>query len=199
MKLRLRPGIKHKGCSTSPSPDPMNIGTDEYTSKGKYLLNPHFRPATEISEMDRPWFLFPNCTCALWMFLSFLKDHQLYRLTGGIPGPVIIVPLCIFFFFLATLHSKWDPHGILVPRPGIEPESPVLEAQSLNHWIPPLCIFLKPFLKPQQCLFHTKFQSDPFQLEHPKPGLHAYSLPPVWMSLLLCVHTCWSFHLPHTR
>ena len=24
--------------------------------------------------------------------------------------------------------------GILVPRPGIEPVSPALEAQNLNHW-----------------------------------------------------------------
>lgn len=138
------------------------MGTDEDTSKGKYLLYPYFRPATEISEMDRPWFLFPNRTCALWMFLSFLKDHQLYKLIGGIPGPVITVPLCIFFFFLATLRSKWDPRpGILVPRPGIEPEPSVLEAQSLNHQILPLCIFLKPFLKPQQCLFHTKLVRSP--------------------------------------
>ena len=28
----------------------------------------------------------------------------------------------------------WDL-GILVPWPGMEPMSPVLEAQSLNHWI----------------------------------------------------------------
>ena len=25
-------------------------------------------------------------------------------------------------------------YGILVPHPGVEPISPVLEAQSLNHW-----------------------------------------------------------------
>ena len=32
----------------------------------------------------------------------------------------------------------WWPHsmarGILVPQPGIEPLSPAVEAQSLNHW-----------------------------------------------------------------
>ena len=32
-----------------------------------------------------------------------------------------------FGFFLAT------PQGILVPRPGVKPTLPTLEAQSLNH------------------------------------------------------------------
>ena len=34
---------------------------------------------------------------------------------------------------------KYWPHygacGILVPHPGIEPASPAMEAQSLNHWV----------------------------------------------------------------
>ena len=36
-----------------------------------------------------------------------------------------------FFFFnlLATSHSMWD----LVPHPRIEPVSPALELQNLNH------------------------------------------------------------------
>lgn len=68
---------------------------------------------------------------ALWMFLSFLKDHQLYRLIGGIPGPVISVPLCIFFSF----WPHYVASGIL--DQGLN-EPPVLEAQSLNHWILPL-------------------------------------------------------------
>ena len=35
----------------------------------------------------------------------------------------------LFFFFWPCLA-----HGIIVPRPGIEPASPALKAQSLNHW-----------------------------------------------------------------
>ena len=37
----------------------------------------------------------------------------------------------ILFFFLATLHSHVE---ILVPRPGMEPVFPAVEAQSPNHW-----------------------------------------------------------------
>ena len=36
-----------------------------------------------------------------------------------------------FFFFWPRRHAAC---GILVPRPGIEPAPPALEAQSLNHW-----------------------------------------------------------------
>ena len=35
---------------------------------------------------------------------------------------------CLFFFFFAV------PCGILVPRPGIAPKPPALEARSLSHW-----------------------------------------------------------------
>ena len=37
---------------------------------------------------------------------------------------------CFFFFFLAALSSM----RILVPRPGIQPAPPAVEARSLNHW-----------------------------------------------------------------
>ena len=45
-----------------------------------------------------------------------------------------------FFFFFCHTHGMWDLSsptmacGILVPRPGIEPVSPVLEAQSHSQW-----------------------------------------------------------------
>ena len=35
------------------------------------------------------------------------------------------------FFVFATVHTA---RGILVPRPGIEPVAPAVEAQSPNHW-----------------------------------------------------------------
>ena len=52
--------------------------------------------------------------------------------------------LSLFFFFLNFwLHNT--ACGILVPRPGIKPTCPALEAQSLNHWttreIPSPCLF----------------------------------------------------------
>ena len=37
--------------------------------------------------------------------------------------------LFLFFNLLATSHSMWD----LVPNPRIEPVSPALELQNLNH------------------------------------------------------------------
>ena len=44
-----------------------------------------------------------------------------------------------FFFFFAS------PYRILVPRPGIEPMPPAMEAQSPSHWtareLPPQPIF----------------------------------------------------------
>ena len=43
-------------------------------------------------------------------------------------GISVLFPYSFFFFFLAT------PWGILFPWPGIEPEPPVMEAWSLNHW-----------------------------------------------------------------
>ena len=43
-----------------------------------------------------------------------------------------------FFFVIGTSIIFFWPrlvaYGILVPRPGIKPVPPALEAQSLNHW-----------------------------------------------------------------
>ena len=65
------------------------------------------------------------------------------------PGkPQMTSNLQMFFLyaFLFWLHCAGC--GILVPQPGIEPESPTLGAQSLNHWTG----------KPQICflLYHSK-------------------------------------------
>ena len=46
----------------------------------------------------------------------------------GISGNPFI-SLSLFFFWLHCTAC-----GILVPRPGIEPAPPALEAWSLNHW-----------------------------------------------------------------
>ena len=52
-----------------------------------------------------------------------------------------------FFFFLSlSLWLPWAACGIFVPQPGIEPMSPALEAQSLNHWTArevPFCTSLR--------------------------------------------------------
>ena len=39
----------------------------------------------------------------------------------------------LFLFFLHFGRAPWHM-GILVPRPGVEPLPPAVEAQSLNHW-----------------------------------------------------------------
>ena len=38
----------------------------------------------------------------------------------------------VIIFFFAVPHSMWE--GYLVPRPRIEPMTPEVEAQNLNHW-----------------------------------------------------------------
>ena len=46
-------------------------------------------------------------------------------------------PLSFFFLNLLLLLLVWPccaAFGILVPRPGIEPGLPTVEARSLNHW-----------------------------------------------------------------
>ena len=43
----------------------------------------------------------------------------------------------IFFWYFLQVFCVWPQHaacGLLVPHPGIEPTTLVLEAQSLNHW-----------------------------------------------------------------
>ena len=40
-----------------------------------------------------------------------------------------------FLFFLSFLWPCCTACGILVPRPGIEPTPPALEAWSPNHWM----------------------------------------------------------------
>ena len=40
----------------------------------------------------------------------------------------VCIYIYIFFFFGRAAY------GILIPRPGMEPVPPAIEAQSLNHW-----------------------------------------------------------------
>lgn len=97
-----------RGVPPSPSPDPRNTETDEDTSKGKCLLYPYFRPATDISERDRPWFY--SLTVHGPMDVSvFSKRSSALQTDRRNPWACYhSASLCIFFFFLATLHSKWD-------------------------------------------------------------------------------------------
>ena len=44
--------------------------------------------------------------------------------------PYLVISGKFLFFIFAALHGMWD----LVPSPGIEPMSPAVEVQSLNHW-----------------------------------------------------------------
>ena len=57
----------------------------------------------------------------------------------------------ISFFVVVVVCFAFQPHhvacGILIPWPGIEPVTPALEAQNLNHWtikeVPLLVITIK--------------------------------------------------------
>ena len=53
--------------------------------------------------------------------------------SGEITFLHLVGVLYVCSFFLAAPCSMWD----LSSRPGIEPETPALEAQSLNHWTLP--------------------------------------------------------------
>ena len=39
-----------------------------------------------------------------------------------------------YFLFIYLFWLRHSACGILVPRPGIEPAPPAVEAQNLNHW-----------------------------------------------------------------
>ena len=50
---------------------------------------------------------------------------------------MISMPTKNAFFFLLNFCPHRAAYGILVPRAGIEPVSPAVEAQRLNHWTLP--------------------------------------------------------------
>ena len=59
---------------------------------------------------------------------------------------VFVLPSCFYFILFIYLFATPHACGILVPRPGIEPMRPALEAWSLNHWPArevPVFIFIK--------------------------------------------------------
>lgn len=60
-----------------------------------------------------------------WADLAFSNAWQWYF------SHVLFLRSLLFFFFLSVPPTAC---GILVPQPGIEPKSLVVEARSLNHW-----------------------------------------------------------------
>ena len=63
---------------------------------------------------------------------------------------VCSLPLVFLLWWLFACFAFWPHHvayGILIPWPGIEPVTPALEAQNLNHWtikeVPLLVITIK--------------------------------------------------------
>ena len=61
------------------------------------------------------------------------NNRHLFR-TYYVSGTIISVS-CILTFFFFFFWPCRVARGILVPRPGIEPVPPALEARSFNHWI----------------------------------------------------------------
>ena len=45
-----------------------------------------------------------------------------------------VIAHLFIYLLLLFFWSRQAAGGILVPRPGIEPAPPAVEAQSLNHW-----------------------------------------------------------------
>ena len=84
--------------------------------------------------------------------------------------PTLLQANILFFFNSKFFFSlNFLPHhracGLLVPSPGIEPKSPVLEAQSRNHWATG---------KSWYWLFLTKISTS-FAVNSPVPPLTAYT------------------------
>ena len=50
------------------------------------------------------------------------------------PGPSALLHYCLLFFYFLFFWPCHVACRILVPRQGIEPVSPAVEAPSLNHW-----------------------------------------------------------------
>ena len=75
--------------------------------------------------------------CSRGGLLDFENEEYAvsYLLSGQGPASSIIL-LFFFFFFNFIFFIFWPCHTacrILVPRPGIEPTPPAVEAQSLKH------------------------------------------------------------------
>ena len=68
-----------------------------------------------------------------WSFVGGLGVGNIHKLVGVESGKYLLFYFILFYFILFF----W-PHcmacRILIPRPGIEPASPALGVQSLNHW-----------------------------------------------------------------
>ena len=47
---------------------------------------------------------------------------------------LLFLNMCLFYLIFYFLWPHRVACGILAPRPGIEPMSPAVETQSLNHW-----------------------------------------------------------------
>ena len=76
------------------------------------------------------------------MTQSFFPEQMKSESLAGRTYPLAFKFLISSFKLSTCLCSGWfvwfGPHcsacGILVPRPGIEPVPPAVEARSLNHW-----------------------------------------------------------------
>ena len=70
----------------------------------------------------------PAGPAALAQLYPLAQEGTWFRWAVPIPAPTWRALIFFFFFFGRTAC------GILVPRPGIEPAPPAVEAQSLNRW-----------------------------------------------------------------
>ena len=71
--------------------------------------------------------------CAYWG----VEKEKPYQLRLSASGSAVVGPTGSCGAFLLLVVCFWPcrvAYGILVPRPGIEPSPPAVEAQSPNHW-----------------------------------------------------------------
>ena len=73
---------------------------------------------------------------------------------------VLFICLFIYLFIYLFMAAHSEACGILVPRPGVEPRSPAVEAWSANHWTArefPVYMFILHLLYARPC---TKDEQD---------------------------------------
>ena len=137
------------GCGPRKEVAPPQVeGRHPLTAGGK--LKTFQRCTVELLQEGSPRLLWPHLSSLLSASYSALPSAPLASFS-------FFFPLSLFFF---GSEACW----ILVPRPGIKPTSPAVEAQALNHWTtreaPPFPVFKSSNqaspLRFAPCLAHTE-------------------------------------------
>ena len=165
-------------------------------------MSPHSRSYFSSLSLSCAPSDFPGCVlaCALrWLLFQFNNHTFFFSLLLVLDLPCLHKSLfllhrsCSFSYTFKNLHFKkiaviYTEHlpsdlfwgaggldtacGILVPRPGIRPIPPALEAQSLNHWTAreiPILTVLK-YTVQWHWVYSITVQPSPYLFESPSLG-----------------------------